>query len=126
MQVYYQDAKPYKKTSYDVLERTLSEILPGEDWYSKNKNISYFYGTNSTHEVRLFSAPLGSSKLEDCGYYPANKLFVETLTDEDGNVVSKYMDESKKVILERRNGSNYTYFVYNDKGELRSSSRIFR
>lgn len=119
VQVYYQDAKPYKKTSYDVLERTLSEILPGEDWYSKNKNISYFYGTNSTHEVRLFSAPLGSSKLEDCGYYPANKLFVETLTDEDGNVVSKYMDESKKVILERRNGSNYTYFVYNDKGELR-------
>ena len=116
---YYKDSKPYAQTQYDVLDRPLEKYLSGEDWYAKGKSMKYSYGSNAANDVRLFLAPLGSDKLEDKGFYTSGSLSMEKMTDEDGVAIELYTDMSGNKVLERRNGNNDTYYIYNDRDELR-------
>ena len=116
---YYKDTKPYAQTQYDALDRPLEKYLPGEDWYDKGKSVRYSYGSNSANQVRMFQAPLGSDKLEDSGFYAANTLTVEAVTDEDDRTIETFKDVLGNKVLERRSGNNDTYYIYNAKGELR-------
>ena len=116
---YYKDTKPFTQISYDALDRPLEKYLPGEDWYGKCKSVKYSYGSNSANQVRMFQAPLGSEKLEDSGFYAANTLTVETVTDEDDRAIETFKDVLGNKVLERRSGDNDTYYIYNAKGELR-------
>ena len=116
---YYKDSKPYVQTLYDALDRPVEKYLPGEDWYDKGKSVRYSYGSNTVNQVRMFQAPLGSDKLEDKGFYAVGSLSMEKMTDEDGVVIETYKDISGNKVLERRNGNNDTYYIYNDRDELR-------
>ena len=116
---YYKDTKPYAQTQYDALDRPLEKYLPGEDWYDKGKSVRYSYGSNTANQVRMFQAPLGSEKLEDSGFYAANTLTVEAVTDEDDRTIETFKDVLGNKVLERRSGNNDTYYIYNAKGELR-------
>ena len=77
------------------------------------------YTTNTTEEVKRYKAPLANTSLAEDGYYAAGTLHVEKTTDEDGHFTAVYTDLQGRKVLERRNGNYDTYFVYNDKNQLR-------
>ena len=115
----YEDSSPFSKYSYDLFDRELEVFLPGEDWHSKGKGKKFLYGSNSTNEVRMFLSSLGTTQLVDNGYYPSGQLQKKTVIDEDGAKVEVFTDKSSNKVLERRNGSINTYYVYDDRGQLR-------
>ncbi|MBO4598630.1 MAG: hypothetical protein J5676_12290 [Bacteroidaceae bacterium] len=72
---------------------------------------------NSAKEVKYYYA--NSKSLKQNGYYPADKLLVSESIDEDGKSLVVFTNFQGQKILERRNGNNDTYFVYNNLGQLR-------
>ena len=110
---------PYAENTYDALDRLVQSCGAGAEWHTAGKSANKVYSTNSLNEVRKYSAPLEKNSLADKGYYAAGTLEVEETTDEDGKSLKVYKDFLGHVVLERRNGNNDTYFVYNDLGQLR-------
>ena len=110
---------PYADNTYDALDRLVQSCGAGAEWHTAGKSANKVYSTNSLNEVRKYSAPLEKNSLADKGYYAAGTLEVEETTDEDGKSLKVYKDFLGHVVLERRNGNNDTYFVYNDLGQLR-------
>ena len=110
---------PYADNTYDALDRLVQSCGAGAEWHTAGKSANKVYSTNSLNEVRKYSVPLEKNSLADKGYYAAGTLEVEETTDEDGKSLKVYKDFLGHVVLERRNGNNDTYFVYNDLGQLR-------
>ena len=109
----------YTITRYDGLGRIVFTESPGQDWKDNDKGIEVSYATNSATEVKRYVAHVNSNSLTYSGNYAAGSLYVEKTTDEDGCYVSVYTDLSGRKVLERRNGNNDTYFVYDEKDQLR-------
>ena len=115
----YSDACAYSHKSYDILDRPLKETTPGSAWHSGGKGVTYEYLTNTANSVMKYDAPCGKNSLVKDGYYKANTLTSVKTTDEDGHTLEIFSDFEGRKILERRNGNNDTYFVYNVLGQLR-------
>ena len=116
---FYGDTQAFSSTSYDALGRVASVKTAGSNWKAQGKEKAVRYGTNAEREVKRYKAPMEKVSLVDGGFYPAATLTCETYTDEDGRTLAVYKDFFGNKVLERRNGSNDTYFVYDDIGRLR-------
>ena len=116
----YSDSKAYTYNAYDALGRNVSTQTAGEPWHISGKAKTVEYGTNGENTVKHYVAT-GSPKysLTQDGYYKKGVLFREKNTDEDGKSVETYKDLMGNKVLERRNGNNDTYFVYDASMRLR-------
>lgn len=116
---FYSDEYPYTQTAFDALGRTVETWHPGGDWRHAKKKVSYGYGTNKENQVLLFFAPLENNKLIPAGYYKEGTLSKEILTDEDDGRVEIFKDYFGRKVMESRGKDVSTYYVYNDRGQLR-------
>jgi len=116
---FHEDWDPYGETRYDSLDRPRQLCGGGEDWYSADKFVTKEYRVNAANSVKRYTAPLGSTSLSSNGKYPAGTLSCEKTTDEDGHTLEVFRDNLGRTVLERRDGSNDTYYVYNALGLLR-------
>lgn len=113
------DAHGYCSYTYDALGNLSSSTGAGKVWHENNKCKTTRYIVNQTNSVRKYCAPADVISLVDSGYYEAGTLMGEVFEDEDGIRLETYKDLLGNIVLERRNGNNDTYYVYNDNGELR-------
>lgn len=114
------DDYAFSTSSYDALDRPLFIQSPGKEWHDKGKGVRKEYATNESRDVLRYTAPMdGSCSLVQSGYYDRGMLSAEKITDEDGHTLTVYTNKEGRKILERRNGNNDTYYVYNDMGQLR-------
>ena len=116
---FHKDAAPYTSNTYDGLGREVSVLGPGENWHTAGKAVNKSYGANVANSVRYYQAPLDGNSLVEKGYYSAGTLSVEKTTDEDGKTMEVFTDVLGRKVLERRDGGNDTYFVYDDRKRLR-------
>lgn len=120
----YGDSHAYSDVAYDALGRETYTQSPGDEWHRAHKGVAKRYVTNGRNDVKLYTAPTdGKNSLVKSGYYAPNMLMGEQTTDEDGHSLTVFTDKLGRKVLERRasdEGSNDTYFVYNDLGQLRS------
>ncbi|MET3876414.1 RHS repeat-associated protein [Chitinophaga sp. OAE865] len=127
------DEEPYSKTIYDnsPINRTLKSLAPGKSWVGTGRGIvTHYRGNEDTEGVKIWTIGEASDAVPvNTGTYKAYNLYVTESTDEDGSTVIEYKDKNGKVILSKsrlNNGTNNphlgyaaTYFVYDDKGQLR-------
>lgn len=127
----------YSKKSLEnsPLDRLNATIAPG-DWNTNNKKVEYGYLTNENDEVIKFKTSISwdqsvikstlylsdNSTNSSSGYYNANVLYKNKLTDEDGNISYEFKNNEGQTILIRKmlNGSPSvdTYYVYNVYNQL--------
>lgn len=114
-QSYYHDSHTYSMTAYDALDRPVFTTTPGDQWETadKKKTVAYRFNTDDDR-VKLYTSNSMASGTTPAyvGYYSAGTLRIETSADEDGKSISIYKDMQDRVILERRDNSNDTYYVY--------------
>ncbi|MBQ8628266.1 MAG: hypothetical protein IJ421_02185 [Prevotella sp.] len=115
----YNDEYGYSQNTYDSSGRLGYTSTAGSDWYTASKGKGINYGVNTSNSVRRYRAPIDSVSLVKDGYYPYGALTYTETIDEDGHSLRTYTDLVGRKVLERRNGDNDTYFVYNDRGQLR-------
>ena len=113
----YGDGKAFSAFSYDGLGRQAFASTPGEAW--AGKGTATRRGCNGENEVKRYEAPLGKESLVKAGWYAAKTLRWEETEDADGHTLRVYRDRFGRTVLERRGGSNDTYYVYNLLGQLR-------
>lgn len=116
---YYNDGSAFSAISYDALGRTVSESTPGDTWNEAGRMKRMRYMTNGESSVRMYRAPTDRVSLVKDGYYEPGTLDGEEYEDEDGHTLAVYKDFCGRKVLERRDGSNDTYYVYNGTGQLR-------
>ena len=109
----YTDGKPYR--DYEYTKDCVTINGEGQDW--NEHPVQNKVRMNSAKEVKYYYA--NSKSLKQNGYYPADKLLVSESIDEDGKSLVVFTNFQGQKILERRNGNNDTYFVYNNLGQLR-------
>ena len=115
----YGDSYAYTRNHYDALGRTTSVDGIGSAWRSAGKKVTTAYGTNTSSEVRKYTAVAGSGTLSYSTHYSNGTLSVETTTDEDGKTHVVYKDATGKTVLERSAGNHDTYYVYDNMDRLR-------
>ena len=84
--------------------------------------VYYRYLTNDQSEYACCRYKASISDLSRNGNYPSGELHVVEMTDEDGNISYEFKDRAGRVLLSRRMSGtkcNDTYFVYDDKDNLR-------
>ena len=114
------DAHAYGDRSYDAADRPLRTSTPGDAWHSAGKGKTTAYVANGPdNPVKLYHAALSGSSLVKDGLYPDGTLQGRLDTDEDGRTLLTFTDKRGRKVLERRGGSNDTYFVYDDLDRLR-------
>ena len=117
---YSGDSNAYSYTQYDMLGRIKSVLGPGNSWHSNHKYAVKYYGVNTSSSVKCYKAPGNtSSQVTQSGYYAEGTLHMEQTTDEDGHTMQVFTDRLGRKVLERRDGDNDTYYVYNTQGQLR-------
>ncbi|UII31993.1 DUF6443 domain-containing protein [Fulvivirga ulvae] len=103
--------------------RILAQSAPGKDWALNAHAVKYNYAFNLAGEVRRW----GFNGISD-SYYDADQLYVNILTDENGNTVRTFTDPSGKTILKQvevdeiveGSYSKYleTYYLYDELDRL--------
>jgi len=120
------DDNPYAKALYEKspLSRVTNIMEAGKKWQSSEKGVLKEYLSNavsgllSADMYKLFSGGM----IMKNNTYPANELYVEKTTDEDGNIQYSFVDKLGQLILHRQmNGDEKidTYYVYDNLGRLR-------
>lgn len=130
--LFYGDSTPFVHSNLESspLDRILFQVQPGLDW--QGHAVQFGYDTNDGNEVYKFvttttfpngatSSVLKTSANSDnslSGLYKANKLYKNTLTDEDGNQTIEFKNGEGQVVLVRKvlSATDYadTYYVYNE------------
>ncbi|WP_336686327.1 DUF6443 domain-containing protein [Chryseobacterium bernardetii] len=115
------------------LDRIQQQIQIGNDW--STKPVKFDYDTNMAGEVYNFvtstifqnGATLSIIKVSENnsvssdGYYNANTLYKNTVTDEDGNKTIEFKNGRGQILLVRKNDGAQnadTYYVYNEYNQL--------
>lgn len=117
--LYFNDAYGYTQIAYNTFGEPITEIGPGKAWHENNKQKTIQYVVNKANSIRKFEAPTNSISLVDAGYYAAGTLTGKITIDEDGIKTETYKDVLGNVIMEKIGINNTTYYVYNEKNELR-------
>lgn len=130
--LFYGDSRPFghKELESSPLDRVFSQIQPGQDW--QGHPVQFEYDTNNGGEVYKFTTTTGfsngasSSVLKTSldsdhslsGFYKADKLYKNSVTDEDGNKTVEFKNSQGQVVLVRHfisaTESADTYYVYNE------------
>ncbi|GEJ43440.1 MULTISPECIES: DUF6443 domain-containing protein [unclassified Chryseobacterium] len=107
------------------LDRIQQQIQVGNDW--ANKPVTFQYDTNVNGEVFQYATNTTwvnnatSSVLSLPGTFPANQLYKNTVTDEDGNINIEYKNGKGQIIMARKHDGTFyndTYYVYNEYDQL--------
>ena len=138
-QSFYAGVKPKFKTNtnafgelnYDnsPLDLIKEQSSPSPAWaLNTGKTLKQNYGVNLPYTIIVWQSIAGGafSGNADAGaeYYYAKELFAATVTNEENHSVTQYVDKAGKLICEQElvdastSKYNYTYYVYNDFGEL--------
>ena len=115
---FHNDQNPYSLNRYDVLDRQISTLGAGESWHKAKKSVNQRYSSNESNSVKLYQVS-ESGALVEYGYYAANSLSMLEETDEDGKTKQTFSDLFGNKVLERRDGNNDTYYIYDNIGRLR-------
>ena len=115
---FHNDQNPYSLNRYDVLDRQISTLGAGESWHKAKKSVNQRYSSNESNSVKRYQVS-GSGTLEENGYYAAKSLSMLEETDEDGKTKQTFSDLFGHKVLERRDGNNDTYYIYDNIGRLR-------
>ncbi|MCD4745067.1 MAG: DUF6443 domain-containing protein, partial [Bacteroidales bacterium] len=105
------------------LNRVMKQSAPGEAWKPDGGHeVEFQYGTIGT-EVFLFSVT-SDNQLKKEGYYPVQKLYKTSISDENENEneIIEYTDLQGKLVMKKSLNSGEwfsTYYVYDDFGLLR-------
>lgn len=124
----YPDESPYFYTEnvyeHSPLDRVSERYRPGVAYRSiqGGKSTRFDYAANGPNEVREMDVDAADGSLNVYGYYPAGKLFRNSVRDEDGHTVITYSDPQDRIVMtstvisakERAD----TRFVYDDFGRL--------
>ena len=108
------DRKAYYSNAYDALSRPTFVSSPGEDMQGKGKRKEY--GTNDGNSVKKYR--FSSGGIVGNSFYEKGELRMERITDEEGATLETYTDLLGNKVLERHDGDNDTYYIYNDAGLL--------
>jgi len=120
----YGDTKPYTETSYDgsPLERVTNVVGAGKAWGSHALQTDYLVNTGSYPLNCKYYSVTMQGTLQDSGYYPAGRLYVTKVMDEDEHVIYEFKNLSGYVVLKRTmlssNESADIYYVYDYRGNL--------
>ncbi|MBB6372776.1 DUF6443 domain-containing protein, partial [Chryseobacterium shigense] len=107
------------------LDRIQQQVQVGNDW--SNKPVKFNYDANVNGEVFQFATTTTwvdnatSSVLSLSGTFPANQLYKNTVTDEDGNINIEYKNGKGQIIMARKHDGTFyndTYYVYNEYDQL--------
>lgn len=105
--------------------KLLSSKKPGADYQSHS--ITYAYETNAASDVKLYTVQTtwesGATKNEisTTTHYAAGQLIKNSVTDEDGNSTTEFINGKGQKILVRKNDGTQnsdTYYVYNKFNQL--------
>jgi YD repeat-containing protein len=108
----YGEGFGYEKTEYDVMDRVVKTIRPGELWHNQDKGIITQYGFCPSGTVKKYLYQNGV--LQEDGYYEQGDLKMISTIDEDGYRKTIYMDYRDRIILERKHQIlSDTYYIYN-------------
>ncbi|WP_342327994.1 DUF6443 domain-containing protein [Pedobacter sp. FW305-3-2-15-E-R2A2] len=113
----------YSETKFEAspLDRVQQEGFPGGDWkIGGTHTLRKGYAANAVNDVRKWVVT--SNGATGSSYYPKARLYVDTLTDENGNKTMEYKDYQGRVVLKRlQNGGSFlnTYYVYDELSNLR-------
>jgi RHS repeat-associated protein len=102
------------------LSRVLEQGAPGAPWQvGTGHTIRATYGANAANEIKKWTTYSGGTG--DGGYYPVNSLYVNTTLDENSHTTVEFKDKDGRVVckkVEKDSGYTYTYYVYDDWGNL--------
>lgn len=115
---FHKDRNPYSVNSYDALDRQVSTLGAGESWFTAKKFVEQRYCSNEASSVKRYQVSESGALLEN-GYYAAKSLSMLEETDEDGKTKQTFSDLFGHKVLERRDGNNDTYYIYDNIGRLR-------
>ena len=115
---FHKDRNPYTVNSYDALDRQVSTLGAGESWFTAKKFVEQRYCSNEASSVKRYQVSESGALLEN-GYYAAKSLSMLEETDEDGKTKQTFSDLFGHKVLERRDGNNDTYYIYDNIGRLR-------
>jgi len=113
----------YSETKFEAspLMRVQQLGFPGADWKIGGSHTQrQGQGINGINDIRNWI--MTSSGASGTTYFPKNRLYTDTLTDEDGYKTISYTDMDKKVLLKKvQDASGYlsTYYIYDDMDNLR-------
>lgn len=114
---YYDNEAPYVGTTIEhtYQGRVLTRTQAGDAF--QNHPATDSYDVNSSNEIRHWIVTATGATRD--GYYPAGTLRKTTHTDEDGKITTRYTDSEGRTIALLLGGADYTYYLYNDMGQLR-------
>ena len=121
----YSDTRPFAETLYDdsPLNRETAAKGTGQQWTAHYRSTDYLINTGTFPLSCRNYYVNASGSLSDLGLFPASRLSVMRLTDEDGRVTLEFRDHQERIVLVRRmlseNSSADTYYVYDRRGDLR-------
>ncbi|WP_374360396.1 DUF6443 domain-containing protein [Cloacibacterium sp.] len=123
-----------KKLELSPLDRLQEQGHPGTEWnVGSSHSQKFYYGLNLDGEVKKFVSNFNyntfqskllidsSEYVDSNGYYLANQLYKNKVTDEDGNESYEFKNGQGQTILIRKYDGNIkidTYYVYNNFNRL--------
>lgn len=123
----YYSKKEFDDSPFDKLE---SLIPPGE-WNTNNKKINYDYELNTENDVLRFVTNTPIPFIDEIGhstlsltannYYPANTLYKNKVTDENGKITYEFVNGKGITLLTRKMLNDEpidTYYIYNEFEQL--------
>lgn len=121
---YDEDSRTFNESVYEAspLNRITEQYGPGDSWNTHPVSTNYLI--NTTTEIlacKLYEIDDSGSLVQN-GNYPSGSLYVNKITNEDGNPSYSFVDMLGQTVLTREmNGSwpHDTYYVYDDFGNLR-------
>ena len=126
IQSYYNDNQPFSSVSYqNMSDRPTCEAGPGKLWNENGKVVKHDYRFNEENKSQYSCVlyDIIDNKLINTGMYKTAMLYVEVVTNEDGDSIATFKDKADRTVLVRKFLSNAefadTYYVYENTGYLR-------
>ena len=122
---FYTDGGGFTENHYDALDRVTAVDIAGDAWRQAGRQDRTVYLANTLADgVLHYEAPedgtfsLTLPENTSFEYYPAGSLVKTVSYDADSTCVTVFTNLPGKKVLERTAAGD-TYYVYNDRGQLR-------
>ena len=104
--------------------KMLSSKKPGADYLGHS--VTYEYETNGASDVKMYTIQTtwenGATKdiITESSYYAAGQLLKNSVTDEDGNITTEFINGKGQIVMTRNSATLKadTYYVYNKYNQL--------